>query len=234
MAAGEYYLPDVVNIAAAEGRDAVVIYPPVDTDFYTPPNTPREDFYLVVSALAPYKRFDLAIEACRKLGKKLVVITNSEWHYTQAMMRFAFDRYVPKGQDWRSLFDLVIVGARKPSFFTERMPAFEVLDEEGRLFPASGKLQPGKAYLGGNARLLESSLGIPGEQFLYIGDHIFADVNVSKSVNRWRTGLVLRDLERELDAQAADARRAWLKQSLNAELRDSGLLIARVDLAALS
>lgn len=32
---------------------------------------------------------------------------------------------------------------------------------------------------------------------------------------------------------AADTRRAWLKQSLNAELRDSGLLIARVDLAAL-
>ena len=34
--------------------------------------------------------------------------------------------------------------------------------------------------------------------------------------------------------EAADARRAWLKQSLNAELRDSGLLIARVDLAALA
>jgi glycosyltransferase involved in cell wall biosynthesis len=55
-------------------RDAVVIYPPVDTDFYTPSGQPREDFYLVVSALAPYKRFDLAIDACRKLGKRLVVI----------------------------------------------------------------------------------------------------------------------------------------------------------------
>lgn len=55
-------------------RDSVVIYPPVDTDFYTPCNVDREDFYLVVSALAPYKRFDLAIEACTKLGRKLVVI----------------------------------------------------------------------------------------------------------------------------------------------------------------
>jgi glycosyltransferase involved in cell wall biosynthesis len=55
-------------------RDATVIYPPVDTDFYTPTGAPREDFYLVVSALAPYKRFDLAIDACTKLGKKLVVI----------------------------------------------------------------------------------------------------------------------------------------------------------------
>lgn len=33
--------------------------------------------------------------------------------------------------------------------------------------------------------------------------------------------------------EAAEARRAWLKQSLNAELRDSGLLVARVDLNAL-
>jgi glycosyltransferase involved in cell wall biosynthesis len=60
------------------GRDAVVIYPPVDTDFYTPSNQQREDFYLVVSALAPYKRFDLAIDACTKLGKKLVVIGSGQ------------------------------------------------------------------------------------------------------------------------------------------------------------
>ena len=43
-----------------------------------PPDEPREDFYLVVSALAPYKRFDLAIEACRKLGRKLVVIGSGQ------------------------------------------------------------------------------------------------------------------------------------------------------------
>jgi len=60
------------------GRDADVIYPPVDTDFYTPGSESREDFYLVVSALAPYKRFDLAVEACRKLGRKLVVIGSGQ------------------------------------------------------------------------------------------------------------------------------------------------------------
>ena len=59
-------------------RDAAVIYPPVDTDFYTPSNQAREDFYLVVSALAPYKRFDLAVTACEKLGKKLVVIGSGQ------------------------------------------------------------------------------------------------------------------------------------------------------------
>ena len=60
------------------GRDSVVIYPPVDTDFYTPAPVPREDFYLVVSALAPYKRFDLAVEACSRLGRRLVVIGSGQ------------------------------------------------------------------------------------------------------------------------------------------------------------
>ncbi|VTT97022.1 glycosyl transferase family 1 : Glycosyltransferase OS=Singulisphaera acidiphila (strain ATCC BAA-1392 / DSM 18658 / VKM B-2454 / MOB10) GN=Sinac_1453 PE=4 SV=1: Glycos_transf_1 [Gemmataceae bacterium] len=60
------------------GRDAAVIYPPVDTEFYRPSNEPREDFYLVVSALAPYKRFDLAVDACQKLGRKLVVIGSGQ------------------------------------------------------------------------------------------------------------------------------------------------------------
>lgn len=142
----------------------------------------------------------LALMDLSASGKKLVVITNSEWHYTQAMMTFAFDRYLPAGKTWRSLFDLVIVGARKPLFFTERMPAFEVIDDEGRLMPVSGKLRAGKQYLGGHARQVEASLGIPGDQFLYVGDHIFSDVNVSKSVNQWRTCLVFRSLEDELTA----------------------------------
>ncbi len=59
-------------------RDSVVIYPPADTAFYTPSEVKREDFYLVVSALAPYKRFDLAIASCEKLGRKLVVIGSGQ------------------------------------------------------------------------------------------------------------------------------------------------------------
>ncbi len=55
-------------------RESVVIYPPVDTDFYTPADVRREKHYLVVSAFAPYKRLDLAIEACKRLRRKLVVI----------------------------------------------------------------------------------------------------------------------------------------------------------------
>jgi len=56
------------------GRTSRVIYPPVDTRFYAPAEVPREDFYLCVSALVPYKRIDLAIEACNRLRRRLIVV----------------------------------------------------------------------------------------------------------------------------------------------------------------
>jgi glycosyltransferase involved in cell wall biosynthesis len=56
------------------GRSSSVIYPPVDTDFYSLAPVEREDYYLVVSAFAPYKRVDLAVEACERLGRLLVII----------------------------------------------------------------------------------------------------------------------------------------------------------------
>ncbi len=55
-------------------RDSQVVYPPVDTDFFTPAPVDREDFYLCVSALVPYKRIELAIDACNQLGRRLYVI----------------------------------------------------------------------------------------------------------------------------------------------------------------
>jgi glycosyltransferase involved in cell wall biosynthesis len=60
------------RIRRVYGRDADVIYPPVDVARFRP--APPEDFYLVVSALVPYKRVDLAIAAARTLGRRLLVV----------------------------------------------------------------------------------------------------------------------------------------------------------------
>lgn len=68
------------------GRDSQVIYPPVDTSFYRPAQVPRREYYLVVSALVPYKRVDLAIQACNRLRRDLLVIgTGSEEKRLRAM-----------------------------------------------------------------------------------------------------------------------------------------------------
>ena len=60
------------------GLDAEVINPPVETEKYFPNNKEAEDFYVVFSRFVAYKRIDLAIEACKELGKKLVVIGDGE------------------------------------------------------------------------------------------------------------------------------------------------------------
>lgn len=55
------------------GRDAVVVHPPVDLPD-APATGPREDFYLCVGHHVPYKRLDLAVAACARLQRRLVVI----------------------------------------------------------------------------------------------------------------------------------------------------------------
>jgi glycosyltransferase involved in cell wall biosynthesis len=66
------------RIAECYGRSSTVIYPPVDTDFYCPASVPRENYYLAVSAFAPYKRLDLAVEACNRLRQRLVIIGSGQ------------------------------------------------------------------------------------------------------------------------------------------------------------
>jgi glycosyltransferase involved in cell wall biosynthesis len=72
------------KIQAYYNRSAYVIPPPVDCGFFTPNSFPRQQgtsFYLIVSALVPYKRVDIAVEAFNQLQIPLVVIgTGPERH----------------------------------------------------------------------------------------------------------------------------------------------------------
>lgn len=54
-------------------REAEVLYPPVDTDFFQPGGNPG-DYFLIVSALVPYKRVDLAVEAFNRAGLPLKIV----------------------------------------------------------------------------------------------------------------------------------------------------------------
>jgi HAD superfamily 5'-nucleotidase-like hydrolase len=132
-------------------------------------------------------------------GKRLLLITNSDWAYTRSMMSYAFDRSLPGPMNWRELFDLIIVESRKPEFFSGRHASYLMTDEDqGLLRPHRGSLEPGRVYVGCDAQLVESSLGLSGAEILYLGDHLFGDVHVSKEMLRWRTGLILREMESEI------------------------------------
>jgi glycosyltransferase involved in cell wall biosynthesis len=63
------------RVARWWGRDAGVVHPPVDTDFFTPdPSIPREDFFLLAGRLVSYKRPLVAMAAARQAGVRLVVV----------------------------------------------------------------------------------------------------------------------------------------------------------------
>lgn len=150
----------------------------------------------------------------KRAGKKLMLITNSDWPYTRRLMTYAFDKHLPEGMTWRDLFDLVIVSSRKPDFFASRSPFLEVVDDDGLLKPTEGEPESGKVYYGGNAAAVEKAMGLAGDRILYVGDHFFGDVHATKSTMRWRTALIVRELESDLKAEYAFAAQAAELQSL--------------------
>jgi len=55
-------------------RDSEVLYPPVFTEQWTPVDDPTRDYWLIVSRFVPYKKVELAVAACARLGKRLKVV----------------------------------------------------------------------------------------------------------------------------------------------------------------
>lgn len=71
------------------GRESTVIYPPVDTEYFSPsaPRSSLGDYFLHVSQLVPYKRADLIVEAFNRSGLPLVII--GEGSERRRLMRLA-------------------------------------------------------------------------------------------------------------------------------------------------
>ncbi|HEY3270768.1 MAG TPA: HAD-IG family 5'-nucleotidase [Geothrix sp.] len=127
----------------------------------------------------------LALDRLKRDGKKLFLLTNSEWTFTAGVLGHLLDGQDPARPRWTDYFDLVVVSSRKPGFFLDTP---EPVPLEG---------WPG-CFTGGHAAWLEAQLGAEGEQVLYVGDHIYGDVLRSKKNASWRTMLLVPELEHEL------------------------------------
>ena len=68
----------------------------------------------------------------RSGGKRLFLLTNSLWDYTDDVMRFLLDGVLPEYPSWRNYFDSVMVGASKPGWFSDGRPFLEVNTDTGR------------------------------------------------------------------------------------------------------
>lgn len=144
------------------------------------------------------ERLPLLLKRLKERGKFCFLLTNSEWLYTDAVMKYIL------GSSWRDYFDLVIVGASKPSFFSEGTAMREVDLSSGRLKLSViqtehlKKNTVGKVFHGGNVEIFRQLSDSQGNDVLYIGDHIFSDVLVSKKSHQWRSLLVIRELNDEI------------------------------------
>ncbi|MBK6516723.1 MAG: HAD-IG family 5'-nucleotidase [Polyangiaceae bacterium] len=138
----------------------------------------------------------------RSAGKRLFLLTNSRWPFTQKMMTYLLDEAMPEYPSFRHYFDVMVVAATKPAFFQEFRPLL-VRAPDGELRPASLPLERGAVYEGGNLHDLERALGVSGDRILYVGDHIYGDILRSKRESAWRTGMVIQEMEVEVNATEA-------------------------------
>ncbi|MCB9521935.1 MAG: HAD-IG family 5'-nucleotidase [Myxococcales bacterium] len=133
----------------------------------------------------------------RSVGKRLFLLTNSEWFYTNAVMSYLLDEALPFYHSWRDYFDFVGVRARKPGFFVGREPFIE-LSEEGEHGEEITRYKRRGIYWGGNIQALEAMLKLSGDEILYVGDHMYGDILRSKKSGWWRTALVVQEMRESI------------------------------------
>ena len=139
----------------------------------------------------------------RSSGKRLFLLTNSFFPYTDAVMTYLLGGESPSYGDWLAYFDWIVVGSGKPGFFTDGAP-FQELDRQGTpIGPRRHEVQRGKIYQGGNQMGLQASLDVYGDEVLYVGDHIYGDIVKSKKSSGWRTALIVQELQNELRVRRA-------------------------------
>ncbi|XP_076262065.1 5' nucleotidase C isoform X1 [Rhynchophorus ferrugineus] len=134
--------------------------------------------------------FDKLVHA----GKKLFLVTNSPYHFVNKGMELLI------GPDWKDYFDVLIVQARKPRFFTDVSRPIRVFDEQSgtHIWDRVTKLEKGVIYYEGTVKQMQELTGWRGHQVLYFGDHPYSDLADVTLEHGWRTGAIITELTHEI------------------------------------
>ncbi|RWS12067.1 nucleotidase domain-containing protein 3 [Dinothrombium tinctorium] len=129
----------------------------------------------------------------KKANKKMFLITNSP--YNDCGMKYMI------GDGWTDLFDLIIVHARKPKFFVQEHRPFRQYHRETdcHLWEQVTKFEKDKVYMEGTVKQLLEITGWKGNNILYFGDQIYSDLADLTLYHGWRTGAVIKELEKEIN-----------------------------------
>lgn len=173
----------------------------------------------VVALLERYKRY----------GKRLLIITNSDFSYTKLLLDYTINPFLKDHKDWSELFEITITLSSKPRFFTTKTAFLKIDPATGLMTNVEGQITKG-IYQGGFAGKLQDDLGLDGDEILYLGDHIYGDVVSIKKTFHWRTALVLDPLKEEIAAIVNSApiqieidKQMTIKESLEHKLNDMDL-----------
>jgi 5'-nucleotidase len=129
----------------------------------------------------------IALKKLNSDGKKLFLLTNSSFGYTHTVLNHVFGHEGMTKQEWLSLFEIIIVDAKKPQFFTGNTPfSCPISDAEDHIRK--------KIMSAGNIHDFHHLCGVSGQQVLYVGDHIYGDILRSKKDSLWRTCLIIKEL----------------------------------------
>jgi len=144
-------------------------------------------------------RLPVMLQRIRDSGRKTFLLTNSDWWYTSRIMNFLLGSEDGQDQDhWISYFDLVVVDACKPRFFSTGTPLQRVDISTSTLLPLSSNPDGLEVYSGGDHSTISSLLGATGPDIIYAGDHLYADVIKCRKMCEWRTLLIVPELTEEL------------------------------------
>lgn len=138
-----------------------------------------------------------SLERYLKHGKKLFVLTNSDYNYTKALLDHSITPYLKEHKHWSEVFEFTITLAAKPRFFYDKLNFMKVDPNTGLMSNHDGPVVPG-IYQGGCAIKFTDDLKLAGEDILYVGDHIYGDIVRLKKDCNWRTALVVEELRDEV------------------------------------
>ncbi|CEI95718.1 hypothetical protein RMCBS344292_09897 [Rhizopus microsporus] len=149
------------------------------------------------------------LETLKKNGKKTFLLTNSTLSFISKGMG-----YLTSSDDWRDLFDCVIVNARKPEFYRSYRP-FRIAHEPN--WDSVLRFEPGQIYQGGNIKDFERLTGWKGQRVLCFGDHIYSDLVDASIQHGWHTGAIIHELAKEIEIRNQPCYRHKLSWLLNLE-----------------
>lgn len=139
------------------------------------------------------------LQALKNEGKRLFLLTNSGYDYIDAGLSYMFGT-----KEWRDLFDVVIVSARKPSWYLSHRP-FRVVPTRHNAanmttqpWAPVDRFEDGQVYSGGNMMSFTQITGYADRNVMYFGDHIYSDLRDPSIQKGWYTGAIVSELKYEL------------------------------------